>query len=57
MRKSNQRPLDFQSVALTTGLSRQPCCEQREVSEKFKMKIYASAGNLTSDPLISSVSL
>ena len=27
-----------------------PNCEKRETSEKFKMKIYVSAGNRTSDP-------
>ena len=32
-----------------------PRCEQRSVSEKFKMIIYASAGNQTSDPLVSIV--
>ena len=34
-----------------------PGCEQRSVSENFKMIIYASAGNRTRDPLLSSVSL
>ena len=34
-----------------------PGCEQRSVSENFKMIMYASAGNRTRDPLLSSVSL
>ena len=34
-----------------------PGCEQRSVSENFKMIMYASAGNRTRDLLLSSVSL
>ena len=34
-----------------------PVCEQRSVSENFKMIMYASAGNRTRDPFLSSVSL
>ena len=34
-----------------------PGCEQRSVSENFKMIMYVSAGNRTRDPLLSSVSL
>ena len=34
-----------------------PSCNQRDISEIFKMIKYASAGNRTSDPLLSSVSI
>ena len=34
-----------------------PGCEQRSVSENFKMIMYNSAGNRTRDPLLSSVSV
>ena len=34
-----------------------PSCYQRDINEKFKMIMYASAGNRTCDPLLSSVSL
>ena len=34
-----------------------PNCEERETSETFKMKIYVSAGNRTSDTSLSNQTL
>ena len=50
-------PLLWMNVMLDFILWSSLGCEQRSVSENFKMIMYASAGNRTRDPLLSSVSL